>query len=105
MKIDKWSFLRPRYRSSRASPLPHWTFSDHKCFVRKRSNVGAGLLAKAPEQAPLNLTPTDCATAAPPPPCSPAPPRSPAMREFSTHNPDSPTAAQPESASPLRSEE
>ena len=36
---------------SRASPLPHWIFSEHKFCVRKRFNVGAGLLAKGPVQA------------------------------------------------------
>ena len=36
---------------SRASPLPHLIFSEHKFCVRKRFNVGAGLLAKRPAQA------------------------------------------------------
>ncbi|CAI8944141.1 hypothetical protein EMIT0P218_40374 [Pseudomonas sp. IT-P218] len=33
--------------SSRAGPLPHLIFSEHRFYVRLVFNVGAGLLAKA----------------------------------------------------------
>jgi len=33
--------------SSRASPLPHWFYVGYKIYTRRRSNVGAGLLANA----------------------------------------------------------
>src|SRR5471030_21058 len=41
-----WFFSKTEVRPSRASPLPHWFCERH------RSNVGAGLLAKASSQSP-----------------------------------------------------
>ncbi|MGX1185694.1 hypothetical protein AB7M29_003373 [Pseudomonas sp. F-14 TE3623] len=41
--------------SSRASPLPHLNVGVCGIYAQQKSTVGAGLLAKAPDQTPQNL--------------------------------------------------